>query len=104
MPIHHFRSTISGELRAPFDCDEQALNALVTVGAFVALADGQVEVIERDEAVDYIHRRRLAPTISTQRIADFFNERVRHLQDRDFAELIVDALRPVAGLSRIRCD
>lgn len=99
MPIQPFRPTITGELCAPLDCDEQALNALATVGAFVALADGQVEVIERDEAVDYIDRRRLARTISTQRIADFFNERVRHLRDRNFAELIVDALRPVPCLS-----
>ena len=49
MPIQPFHPTITGELCAPFDCDEQALNALATVGAFVALADGQVEVIERDE-------------------------------------------------------
>ena len=99
MPIQPFHPTITGELCAPFECDEQTLNALATVGAFVALADGQVEVIERDETVDYIHRRRLARTISTQRIADFFNERVRHLRDRNVAELIVDALRAVPCLS-----
>ena len=74
MPIQYIRPSIPGELRDPFDCDEQAVKALVTAGAFVALADGRVEVIERDEAVHYIDRLQLAPTISRQRIADFFDE------------------------------
>ena len=40
MAIHYIRPDIRGELRDPFDCDEQIVKALVTVGAFVALADG----------------------------------------------------------------
>jgi len=99
MPIHHIRPSISGELRDPFDYDEQVVKALVTVGAFVALADGRVQAIERDEAVGYIDRRRLAPTISQERIAEFFDDRARRLQDRDFADVIVEALRPAAALS-----
>jgi len=96
MAIHYIRSSIQGKLRDPFDCDELAVNALVTVGAFVA---GRVETIEGDEAVNYIHRLQLAQTISQHRIADFFDERAHSLQDRDFADLIVEALRPVAALS-----
>jgi tellurite resistance protein TerB len=99
MPIHYIRPSISGELRDPFDYDEQVVKALVTVGAFVALADGRVQAIERDEAVRYIDRRRLAPTISQERIAEFFDDRARRLQDRDFADVIVEALRPAAALS-----
>jgi tellurite resistance protein len=99
MPIHYIRPEILGELRDPFDCDEQVVKALVTVGAFVALADGHVDKIERDEAVNYIDQRGLAPTISRQRIAEFFDARARHLEGRDFADLIADALRPVAALS-----
>lgn len=99
MAIHYIRPDIAGELRDPYDCDEQVVKALVTVGAFVALADGRIDRIERDEAVDYIDRRGLAPTISRQRIAEFFDARARHLEDRDFADLIADALRPVAALS-----
>jgi tellurite resistance protein TerB len=99
MPIHYIRPSISGELRDPFDYDEQVVKALVTVGAFVALADGRVQPIERDEAVRYIDRRRLAPTISQERIAEFFDDRARRLQDRDFADVIVEALRPAAALS-----
>jgi tellurite resistance protein len=99
MPIHYIRPDIPGELRDPFGCDEQVAKALVTVGALVALADGHVNRIERDEAVNYIDQRGLAPTISRQRITEFFDARARHLEDRDFADLIADALRPVAALS-----
>ena len=99
MAIHYIRPEIPGELRDPFDCDEQVVRALVTVGAFVALADGRIDAVERDAAVDYVDRQRLAPSISRPRIAAFFDARARHLEDRDFADLIVDALRPVAALS-----
>jgi tellurite resistance protein len=99
MAIHSVRPELLGELRDPFDCDEQVVRALVTVGAFVALADGRVDPIERDEAVNYLDRQQLAPSISRPRIAAFFDARVRHLEDRDFADLIADALRPVAALA-----
>jgi tellurite resistance protein len=99
MAIHYIRPHIASEVRDPFDCDEQVVRALVTVGAFVAHADGRVDAIERDETVNYIHRQQLAPTISRQRIAEFFDARSRHLEDRDFGDLIVEALRPVAALS-----
>jgi tellurite resistance protein len=99
MAIHYTRPEISGGLRDPFDCDEQVVTALVTVGAFVALTDGHVDRVERDAAVSYIDQRGLAPTISRRRIAEFFVARARHLENRDFADLIVDALRPVAALS-----
>ena len=99
MAVHYIRPNLTGELRDPFDCDEQVVKSLVTVGAFVALADGRVDAIEREEAVNYIDRQRLAPTISRHRIAEFFDARARHLEDRDFADLIAEALRPIAALS-----
>ncbi len=99
MVIYCIRPNLAGELRDPFDCDEQVVKSLVTVGAFVALADGRVEAIERDEAVNYIDRQQLAPTISRPRIADFFDVQARHLEGRDFGDLIIEALRPVAALS-----
>jgi tellurite resistance protein len=92
-----------GELSNPFERDEQAMAALVTAGAFVALSDGRVDPIEREETVDYIDRHRLAPTISRQRLAEFFDGRVDRLQDRDFAELITESFRPVPRLS-LACD
>ena len=99
MAIHYIRPDIRGELRDPFDCDEQVVKAMVTVGAFVALADGRLDAIEREETVNYIDRQRLAPTISRQRIAEFFDAGARDLDERDFADLIAGALRPVAALS-----
>lgn len=99
MVIHSVRPEVPGELRDPFDCDEHVVRALVTVGAFVALADGRLDAIERDEAVNYVDRQQLAPSISRPRIAAFFDARARHLEGRDFADLIADALRPGAALS-----
>jgi tellurite resistance protein len=99
MAIHYIRPDIRGELRDPFDCDEQVVKAMVTVGAFVALADGRLDAIEREETVNYIDRQRLAPTISRRRMAEFFDAGARDLDERDFADLIAEALRPVAALS-----
>src|SRR6516164_3812561 len=99
MAIHCVRPDFSSEFRNPFDCDELIVKALVTVSAFVALADGRLDAIERDDAVNYIERQRLAPTISRERVAEFFDARARHLEGRDFADLIAEALRPVAALS-----
>jgi tellurite resistance protein TerB len=99
MTIRLIRPDTLGELRDPFDCDEQAVKALVTVGAFVALADGRLAAIEREEAVNYIDRQRLAPTFSRHRVGEFFEARAQHLEGRDFADLIAEALRPVAALS-----
>jgi len=94
MAFQFFRST-HGELAGPFDCD--TVNALVTAGAFVALADGRVHTVERDEVVHYIHQRRFAPT--RQHITYLFDERARQLQEADFANVVLEALRPVPSMS-----
>ena len=57
MAIHYIRPEVQGELRDPFDCDEQVVKALLTVAAFMALADGRLDAIEREEAVNYIDRQ-----------------------------------------------
>src|SRR5262245_29236390 len=72
--------------------DEEVMQALVTAGALVALADGRVETVERDELVNYIHRQGLVPTISQQDIAETFDSRVRQLEDRDGANVIMQTL------------
>ena len=94
MAFQFFHST-HGELAGPFDCD--TVNALVTAGAFVALADGRVQTVERDEVVHYIHQRRFAPT--RQHITYLFDERARQLQEADFANVVLEALRPVPSMS-----
>jgi tellurite resistance protein len=99
MPIRYIRPSIQGDLRNPFDSDELIVKALLTAAAFVALADGQVHVVEREAAVHYIDRRQLATTISRQRVAAFFDERAQRFEDADAADLIAEGLRPVAALS-----
>jgi tellurite resistance protein TerB len=95
MANQYLRSTHADELAGTFDCD--AVNALVTAGAFVALADGRVQTVERDEVVHYIHRRRFAPT--REHITYLFGERARQLQEADFANVVLEALRPVSSMS-----
>jgi tellurite resistance protein len=79
--------------------DEELMQALVTVGALVALADGQMEPVERHELVNFIDRQGFVPTISQDRIAEAFDNRVRQIEDRDGANVTAEALRPLAGLS-----
>jgi tellurite resistance protein TerB len=94
-------SSTTAELAADYldHRDEEVKEALVTAGGLVALADGRVEAVERDELVNFIDRQQLVPTISQHDIAEAFDNRVRQLEDRDSVQVIVDALRPLAGLS-----
>jgi tellurite resistance protein len=79
--------------------DEEVLQALVTAGALVALADGSVAHIERDDLVNYIDRQEFVPAFPPHEIAAAFDERVQELKDRDTAEVIISTFRPLAGLS-----
>jgi len=79
--------------------DEEVMQALVTVGAFVALSDGRVEAVERDELVSFVDQQGFVPTISRQEIAEAFGSRVRQLEHRHGVSVIVENLRPLAGLS-----
>ena len=99
MSIRYVRPGIQGELRDPFDSDELIVKSLLTVAAFVALADGQVHMVERQGAVHYIDGRQLAPTISRQRVAAFFDERAQRFENADAADLTIEGLRPMAALS-----
>ncbi len=95
-------STVTAELAASYlpNRDQDVMQALVTAGALIAAADGRVESVERDELLNYIDRQRFVPTISRASIAKAFDKRVRELKDRDSASVIVEAFRPLAGLSR----
>src|SRR5262249_60655088 len=61
--------------------DEDVMQGLVTAGALVAVADGRVEEVERDELLNFIDRQQLASTIPRTDIAEVFDRRVRELQD-----------------------
>ena len=81
------------------DRDEDMLQALVTAGALVALADGELAPVERGELLSFIDRQGFIPTISQQHAAAAFDNRVRQLEDRYGANVILETLRPLAGLS-----
>ena len=79
--------------------DKEVMRALATAGALVALADGRVETFERDELVNFVDRQGFVPTISRRQIAEVFDSRVQQIEDRDSANVTMEALRPLAGLS-----
>ena len=79
--------------------DEQIMQGLVTAGALVALADGEVKSVERDELVNFINRQGFAPTTSPADITETFDSRVRELEGRYCANAIVETLRPLTGQS-----
>jgi two-component sensor histidine kinase/tellurite resistance protein len=65
----------------------------------VALSDGRLNAVERDELVNFIDHQGFVPTISRHDIAEAFDNRVRQLEGRHSATVIVETLRPLAGLS-----
>src|SRR5262249_60346308 len=79
--------------------DQDVMQGLVTAGALVALADGRVETVERDELVNFIERQQFVSTIPRHDIVEAFDRRLRELRDRDSVEVITQSLRPLAGLS-----
>jgi tellurite resistance protein len=93
--------TATAELAADYADyrDKEVMQALVTAGALVALADGHREDVERDELVGFIHRQDFAPTISQRGIAKAFHNHVRELQENYNPNVVIEALRPLAGLS-----
>ena len=80
-------------------CDGEVLQALVTAGALVALADGELDTAERAELVNFVDRQGFAPTASPDEIAAAFDCRVRELDTPSSINVIVDTLRPLAGRS-----
>jgi tellurite resistance protein len=83
----------------PNQRDEEVMQALVTAGALVALSDGQLKAVEREELLNFIEQQGFVSTISQNEIAEAFDNCARRLKGRNSANVIVDALRPLAGLS-----
>jgi tellurite resistance protein len=77
--------------------DEEVIQALATVGALVARADGRIDVVERDELVDFVDRQ--VPTISPHQIAEAFDSVARQLEIGGGDYVVVQALRPLADPS-----
>jgi tellurite resistance protein TerB len=77
--------------------EEDVMQGLVAARALVAVADGRVPAIEREELINFMQR--LMPAISANAIGELFDHRVREFEDRDVVEVITERLRPLAGLS-----
>jgi hypothetical protein len=77
-------STTTAEVAANYldRRDEEVIQALVTVGAFVALADGQLQAVERHELAIFVDRQGFAPTISQREVAEAFDNPVQQIEDR----------------------
>lgn len=85
--------------RSSYQRDEEVMQALVTAGAMIAIADGSVAPVERDELVNFINQQGFVPSIARARIAAVFDARLRELDDRNGPNVIVEKFRPLAGLS-----
>lgn len=79
--------------------DEEIMKALVVAGALVSLGDGRSDEAERDALIDFIERQNFVPTCSQNDIGDAFDHQLQQIKSRDGAAVIVEAFRPLAGLS-----
>ncbi|QAU47707.1 TerB family tellurite resistance protein [Bradyrhizobium guangzhouense] len=86
------------EITEPSRFNEQAAVALVISGALVAVADRRVSPVERDEVIRFIRERGLAPGIADDRLSSMFDELAERLEEPDFANVVIETLRPVADL------
>lgn len=92
-------SPVSVEITEPSSLQEQTAAALVIAGALVAVADRRVAAVEREEVIRFIRDRALAPHVSDTRLARLFDELAVRLEQPDFANVVIDTLRPIADLS-----
>ena len=87
--------TTQGRLSTFEDRAHEVMDALVTAAALVAVADGSVHAVEREELVNCIDEESLFPGFSRPEIAAAFDKRA---QQRNGPEVIIKALRPLSGL------
>ncbi|PDT90677.1 Tellurite resistance protein TerB [Bradyrhizobium sp. Y36] len=86
------------EIAEPSSLNEQAAAALVIAGALVAVADRQVSPVERDEVIRFIRDRGLAPHLDDERLFAMFDALAERLEEPDFANVVIDTLRPVSDM------
>jgi tellurite resistance protein len=98
MSDRYNRQTFAGKVHNPSTSEHDSIYALLTAGAFVAVADGRVDSAEREEAVHYIDQA-IPRKMAEARVAGLFDQCAQLLQDRNFAEVVLEALRPVPALS-----
>ncbi|WP_407183987.1 TerB family tellurite resistance protein [Bradyrhizobium centrosematis] len=96
--MHSNPIEIEIEIAEPSTLNEQAAAALVIAGALVAVADRQVSPVERDEVIRFIRDRGLAPHLDDERLFAMFDALAERLEEPDFANVVIDTLRPVADM------
>ena len=98
MSARDIGQTLASKIYDPSTSEHDPIYALLMAGAFVAVADGRVDSAEREEAIHHIDRS-IRPKMAKARIAELFDQCAQLLQDRDFADAVLEALRPVPALS-----
>lgn len=98
MPDACTSNPIELDITEPCSFNEQAAVALVMAGALVAVADRRVSPVERDEVIRFTRERKLAPHIGDERLFAMFDELAERLEQPDFANVVIDTLRPVSDL------
>ena len=73
MSARYIPQTFVGKIHDIPTSDHDPVYALLTAGAFVAIADGWVDSAERDEAVHYIDQA-IKPKLAKARIARLFDQ------------------------------
>ena len=80
-------------------CNEVLVQALAAAGALVALSDGRVETVERDEWVNFVDSQRIVPTMSRLEIGQVFDKYVRQLKGRGDVATMVDTFHALMDQS-----
>ena len=93
-----YSNPVEIEITEPTSLNEQAAVALVIAGALVAVADRRVSPVERDEVIRFIRDRDLAPHVADERLFSMFDELAERLEEPDFANVVIDTLRPVSNM------
>ncbi len=93
-----YSNPIELDITEPSGLNEQAAVALVIAGALVAVADRRVSPVERDEVIRFIRERGLAPHITEERLFAMFDGLAERLEEPDFANVVIEKLRPIADL------
>lgn len=77
--------------------EAEILNALATVGALVALADGFVAHAERDVLVEFSAKQGFVSHASESELGRIFDDRVDQLKKPACSPIVRQSLRPLVG-------
>jgi tellurite resistance protein TerB len=82
--------------------DNELLDGVISGAALIAAADGRVEPAERRQLLDFLRRNSLLVTNTRTEVLDFFERRVREVEQPRGAEAVVEDLARLVGRSPAR--